>query len=101
MPDDAFTELKVKIAELSTEFRNTAHDVKNALMELKDKASTRDLQIMETQFNAKLAALEEKHNTRLLPIEALITWGGRIIVGSVLLALLALVLNSTGKVKLL
>lgn len=101
MGDDAFTEVKVKLAELSTEFKNVAHDVKGALMEIKEKASIRDLSNLESQIYAKLASLEKEHNSRLVPIEALITWGGRIIVGTVLLALLALVLNSTGKVKLL
>jgi len=105
MGDDAFTELKVKIAELATEFRGIAHDVKGALMKIEGLASVREVDAVKAEFATKLEAtkaeaakdleaLDRSYDARLKPIESLITWAGRIIVGTVLVALLALVVKA-------
>lgn len=105
MGEDAFTELKVKIAELATEFRGIAQDVKGALMKIEGLASVREVDAVKAEFSAKLQAAKEEaakdlatlskaHDARLKPIESLITWGGRIVIGTVLVAVLALVIKA-------
>lgn len=108
MGEDAFTELKVRIAELGTELKNVSHDVKGALMEMRTFATIRELDSMKADFLAKMiatekvsedkrAAQDKSHGDRLSALENLATWAGRIIVGSVMLAVLALVFASQAK----
>lgn len=94
MPDDPLTALKVQIAELAVELRNIAHDVKNSMMENKAMASLRELQQARDEFAYRMTAAEKATGDRLKPLEDIVKWGGRIIAGSVVLALLGLVLKT-------
>lgn len=110
--EDAFTELKVKIAELGTELKNVSHDVKGALMEMKAFATIREMDAMKADFLAKLLASEKSTDDkrlaqdkvlgdRITAVEGVITWAGRIIVGSVLLAVVGLVMAAQTKIGII
>lgn len=71
MPDDAATELKVAIAELRTDVRHLAHDIKNALMKQEAFVPRRDMDEKHDSIEARLASLESNQ-----------TWAARAIIGA-------------------
>lgn len=111
MSEDVMTGLKVQIAELAVEFRNIAHDLKGALMEMKTFASQRDLEQFRADHDRQMAAMRLDHkekldalaahsNSRFSPLEDIVKWAGRLVGGAIILTVLGLVMSSRAKVGL-
>jgi hypothetical protein len=111
MADDALTALKVEIGKFGVELANVAHDVKNVVLRLESFVTRREAEAIKTELTEKitaqekqtaqlLAALDRATDHRITPLEQLVRWGGRIVVGAVLLALLGLVMTGRAKVGL-
>lgn len=63
-------------------------------MEIKAMASLRELEQVKGDAALRLEAVRVDHDKRLAALEDVLKWVGRIIAGSVLIALIGLVLKS-------